>query len=87
MRQLFMDFWTYFTQVMEERRAQPRDDLASVFANARVGGEPLYVYRERRGRFEGRLGEGGVGSLIVRTDVGDARVRLSSEQAYRSRMH
>ena len=40
-RQLFVDFWTYFTKVMEERRARPRDDLASVFANARIGGEPM----------------------------------------------
>jgi cytochrome P450 len=40
-RQLFVDFWTYFTKVMEDRRARPRDDLASVFANARIDGEPM----------------------------------------------
>ena len=41
LRQMFVDFWTYFTKVMEDRRARPRDDLASVFANARIGGEPM----------------------------------------------
>ena len=41
MRQLFIDFWSYFNKVMEERRAQPRDDLASVFANAKIGGKPM----------------------------------------------
>jgi len=40
-RQLFVDFWSYFTKVMEDRRARPRDDLASVFANARIDGEPM----------------------------------------------
>jgi cytochrome P450 len=40
-RQLFMDFWEYFGKVMAERRAHPRDDLASVFANARIGGQPM----------------------------------------------
>lgn len=41
MRSLFMEFWGYFGKIMEDRRAQPRDDLASVFANARVDGEPM----------------------------------------------
>ena len=41
LRQMFVDFWTYFTKVMEDRRARPRDDLASVFANARIDGEPM----------------------------------------------
>jgi cytochrome P450 len=41
MRQMFVDFWNYFTKVMENRRAGPRDDLASVFANARIDGEPM----------------------------------------------
>jgi cytochrome P450 len=41
MKQLFMEFWTYFNKVMEERRARPRNDLATVFAKARIGGEPM----------------------------------------------
>lgn len=40
-REMFMEFWAYFTRVMEDRRANPRDDLVSVFANARVDGEPM----------------------------------------------
>jgi cytochrome P450 len=40
-REMFVDFWTYFSAVMNDRRANPRDDLASVFANARVDGEPM----------------------------------------------
>ena len=38
---LFMEFWDYFGEVMQDRRARPRDDLASVFANARIDGEPM----------------------------------------------
>jgi cytochrome P450 len=41
MRALFMEFWEYFGKIMADRRENPRDDLASVFANARVGGEPM----------------------------------------------
>ncbi len=41
MRGLFMEFWSYFGRIMEDRRAEPRDDLASVFANARIDGEPM----------------------------------------------
>ena len=41
MREMFTDFWNYFSQVMEYRRINPRDDLASVFANARIDGEPM----------------------------------------------
>ncbi len=40
-RELFTEFWTYFTKVMEDRRREPRDDLASVIANARIDGEPM----------------------------------------------
>ncbi|MBI1179161.1 MAG: cytochrome P450 [Alphaproteobacteria bacterium] len=31
--------FAYFTQMTEDRRATPRDDMASVIANARIGGE------------------------------------------------
>ncbi|HJO22689.1 MAG: cytochrome P450 [Myxococcota bacterium] len=41
MRGLFMEFWEYFGKIMQDRRAKPRDDLASLFANARIDGEPM----------------------------------------------
>ncbi len=41
MKSLFMEFWEYFGKIMADRRANPTDDLASVFANARVDGEPM----------------------------------------------
>jgi len=41
MRSLFMEFWGYFGKIMKDRREEPRDDLASVFANARIDGEPM----------------------------------------------
>ncbi|MEZ4217367.1 MAG: cytochrome P450 [Myxococcota bacterium] len=40
-RTLFMDFYKYFTRVIESRRASPTDDLASMIANARVDGAPM----------------------------------------------
>lgn len=35
------DFFAYFTQLTEDRRANPTDDLVSVVANASIDGEPL----------------------------------------------
>ena len=35
------DFMTYFNAMTEDRRANPRDDLASVIANGEVYGKPL----------------------------------------------
>jgi hypothetical protein len=40
-RSLGMDFFQYFTKVIEARRKTPQDDLASVIANARVDGAPM----------------------------------------------
>jgi hypothetical protein len=40
-RSLFMEFYEYFNRVMQERRAKPREDLASVIANARIDGQPM----------------------------------------------
>jgi hypothetical protein len=42
-RALGMDFFNYFTKVLEARRKAPRDDLASVIANAQVDGQPMGV--------------------------------------------
>ncbi|MFK8043085.1 cytochrome P450, partial [Congregibacter sp.] len=38
---VLMDFFTYFKGVVEDRKANPSDDLASVLANAVVNGEPM----------------------------------------------
>lgn len=35
------DFEAYFTKISEERRANPRDDFATVIATAKINGEPL----------------------------------------------
>ncbi|MBI1404567.1 MAG: cytochrome P450 [Caulobacter sp.] len=36
-----MDFMTYFNAMTEDRRANPREDLASLIANGTVNGQPL----------------------------------------------
>ena len=38
---VLMDFFTYFTGVVEDRKANPTDDLASLLANALVDGDPM----------------------------------------------
>lgn len=38
---VLMDFFNYFTAVVEDRKKNPADDLASVLANALVDGEPM----------------------------------------------
>lgn len=35
------DFYTYFRSISEERRANPRDDLATVIASAVIDGQPI----------------------------------------------
>lgn len=39
--QSLLDFFAYFQELTEARRAEPTDDLASAIANARIDGEPL----------------------------------------------
>ena len=39
MQSVVNDFGAYFRGITEERRSHPRDDLATVIANARIGGE------------------------------------------------
>ena len=36
-----MEFFQYFTQLVDDRRKNPRDDLATALANGKVNGEPL----------------------------------------------
>ena len=38
---VLMDFFTYFTGVVEDRKKNPTGDLASLLANALVDGEPM----------------------------------------------
>ena len=38
---VLMDFFAYFTAIVEDRKQNPGDDLASVLANALVDGEPM----------------------------------------------
>jgi cytochrome P450 len=40
---LGLDFFNYFSKVVEDRRENPQDDLVTVIANARVDGEPMGV--------------------------------------------
>ncbi len=39
MQAVIADFGTYFRGITEDRRRSPRDDLATVIANARIGGD------------------------------------------------
>jgi cytochrome P450 len=41
MRAVVQDFFAYFTDLTEARRAEPTADLASVIANAEIDGEPV----------------------------------------------
>ena len=38
---VLMDFYQYFAKITADRRANPKDDLASVIANSRINGEPI----------------------------------------------
>jgi cytochrome P450 len=38
---VLMDFFTYFTAVVEDRKQNPKNDMASILANALVDGEPM----------------------------------------------
>jgi cytochrome P450 len=40
------DFFQYFGGLVDERRARPTDDLASVIANAMLDGEPIWPFQQ-----------------------------------------
>ena len=40
-QQVGLELFQYFASIVEERRARPRDDLASLLANGLVGGQPM----------------------------------------------
>lgn len=44
LQSVIADFVTYFNAITENRRAEPRDDVASVIANGEVNGQPLGVF-------------------------------------------
>jgi cholest-4-en-3-one 26-monooxygenase len=39
-----LEFFQYFSELCEDRRKSPREDLASALASGRVGGEPLPLF-------------------------------------------
>jgi len=41
LQETIVDFMTYFNAMTEDRRRNPRDDLASVIANGQIEGQPL----------------------------------------------
>ena len=41
MNEVIADFFQYFSDMTNDRRATPRDDLASIIANGKIDGEPL----------------------------------------------
>jgi cytochrome P450 len=41
MAKVFADFTRYFTDILEDRRREPRDDVASLIAQGMIDGEPL----------------------------------------------
>jgi len=43
-QQTLMDFFNYFNALTEDRRARPRDDVASIIANARIDGERISAF-------------------------------------------
>ncbi len=44
--QVMYDFFGYFGGLVDERRARPTEDLASVLANAMVDGEPILPFQQ-----------------------------------------
>ena len=43
---VIQDFFVYFTALSEERKVTPTEDLASVIANASVGGDPIGIMEQ-----------------------------------------
>jgi cytochrome P450 len=41
---VLMDFFMYFNQITEARRASPTEDVATVIANAKMDGEPIGAF-------------------------------------------
>jgi len=43
---VIQDFFQYFNALIEDRKANPTEDLASVIANARINGEPIGIMEQ-----------------------------------------
>jgi cytochrome P450 len=41
LQSVLMDFYNYFAKITAARRAEPREDLASVIANSKIDGQPI----------------------------------------------
>jgi cytochrome P450 len=41
LQSVLMDFYNYFAKITAARRAEPRDDLATVIANSKIDGQPI----------------------------------------------
>jgi cytochrome P450 len=46
LQKVILDFFAYFSQLVADRQAQPTEDLASVVANASIGGQPLDIIEQ-----------------------------------------
>ncbi len=76
------EFDEYFTALVEQRQAEPRDDLISDVANAEVDGEPL-TYEERMGALRQFLLAGNETTTTLLSNIGH---RLATNHELRDRL-
>ncbi len=76
------EFDDYFSVLIEQRQAEPRDDLISDVANAEVDGEPL-TYEERMGALRQFLLAGNETTTTLLTNIGH---RLATSHGLRDRL-
>ena len=76
------EFDEYFTALVEQRQAEPRDDLISDVANAEVDGEPL-TYEERMGALRQFLLAGNETTTTLLSNIGH---RLATNRELRDRL-
>ena len=76
------EFEDYFSAMIEQRQAEPRDDLVSDVANAEVDGEPL-THDERIGALRQFLLAGNETTTTLLTNIGH---RLATDHGLRDRL-
>ena len=76
------EFEDYFTAMVEQRQAEPRDDLISDVANAQVDGEPL-SHEERMGALRQFLLAGNETTTTMLANIG---YRLATDHEIRHRL-
>lgn len=76
------EFEDYFSVMVEQRQAEPRDDLISDVANAEVDGEPL-SHEERMGALRQFLLAGNETTTTLLTNIGH---RLATDHELRNRL-